>query len=126
MRNFFWILALLTASFAAAADDNAKLQNLYSAVSTLSQEQQAIFQQFQMLQELRRDNDRATYATQLRPLQYATDVPSYSDIVQAQRDTARRGEELARQTDQLYTKYNEIGAKKAQLKERILELTLPE
>ena len=125
MRNLVAMLVLLLACVPAVADDRAELQSLYAAVSALNQEQQAIFQQFQMLQELRRSNDRAYYGTQLVPPQYTTNVPNYADIVQAQRDVARRGEELTQQTDQLYAQFNEIGAKKALLQQRIFELTIP-
>ena len=124
MRILIWILPLLALSFTATADDKAELQNLHAAASTLNQEQQALFQQFQMLQELRRTNDRALYAIQLRSPQYTTEIPNYSDIIQAQRDAVRRGEELAQQTDQLYVQFSEIGAKKALLQQRILELTI--
>ena len=124
MRSLIWVLLLLALSFTAAADDRAELPGLYAAMSALNQEQQALFQQFQMLQEMRRTNERAFEAVQLRPSQYTTDVPNYSDIIQAQRDVFRRGEELAQQTDRIYAQYNEIGARKALLQQRILELTL--
>lgn len=128
MRKLIWVLILLVSSLtAAAADDKdkAELQGLYAAMSALNQEQQALFQQFQMLQELRRANDRVLYASQLRPPLYTADVPNYNDVIQAQREIVRRGDELAQQTDQLYAQYAAIGARKAQLQERILELTLP-
>jgi hypothetical protein len=125
MRRTICILALLCLSFNATADDKAELQGLYAAVGAFNQEQQALFQQFQMLQELRRSNDRTFYAGQLRQPQYSTEVPNYADVVQAQKEAARRGEELAQQTDQLYAQYNELGAKKAMLQQRIFELTLP-
>lgn len=123
MRRLTWILSLLFVSLFASADDKTELQNLFAAVGALNQEQQAIFQQFQMLQELRRANDRAFYGTQLLPPQFQADVPNYADVVQAQRDVARRGEELAQKTDQLYVQYGEIGAQKALLQQRIVELT---
>ena len=124
MRRFVLMLALLLSSFAAIADDKEELQGLYSAVNALNQEQQAIFQQFKMLQELRRSNDRALSAAQL-PQQYASGVPNYSDVVQNQTDTARHGEDLAQEADQLYARYGEIAARKSLLQQRILELTLP-
>jgi len=43
---------LLQLSFTAAADNNTELEKLYSALNMLNQ-QQAIYQQFQMVQELR-------------------------------------------------------------------------
>lgn len=124
MRRLICVFALLALSFAAAADDKSELQGLYAAVSSLNQEQQALFQQFQMLQELRRTNDRSLYASQLGAPQVTTEVPNYSDIIQAQKDASRRSEDLAQQSDRLYAQYNDIGAKKALLQQRILELTL--
>jgi hypothetical protein len=124
MRRFTWVLPLVFVSLVAFADDKAELQNLHAAVGVLNQEQQAVYQQFQMLQELRRANDRALYASQLRLPQFTTDVPNYTDTIQAQRDVARRGDELAQQAEQLYAQYAEIGAKKSLLQQRILELTL--
>jgi len=122
MSRLACIVMLLCLSLSAAADDKAELQNLYAAVSALHQEQQAVFQQFQMLQELRRANDRAIYASVLQAPQYPSEVPNYADVVQYQKDVVRRGEELAQQTDQLYAQYSEIGAKKALLQQRIFEL----
>ncbi|MBK5104409.1 MAG: hypothetical protein JJE42_09190 [Burkholderiales bacterium] len=118
------IFALLLLSFGAAADDRTELQELHAAVNALNQEQQALFQQFQMLQELRRANDQASYAAQLRPPQAGSEVPNYADGVQAQKDLARQGEDLAQQANQIYAQYKEIGDKKTQLRQRILELTL--
>ena len=122
MRRLACLLTLLCLSFTAAADDKAELQNLYAAISALNQEQQAVFQQFQMLQELRRANDRAFYASVLQLPRSPYEVPNYADLVQYQKEITQRGEELSQQTDQLYAQYNEIGAKKAFLQQRIFEL----
>jgi len=124
MRRIVLIFALLVLSFGAAADDRTELQELHAAVNALNQEQQALFQQFQMLQELRRANDQAAYAAQLRPAQSTSEVPNYADSVQAQKDLARQGEDLAQQANQIYAQYKEIGDRKTQLRQRILELTL--
>ena len=125
MRSLVWVLLLFTLSFAAAADDRAELQGLYATLGALNQEQQSLFQQFQMLQEVRRSNDRAFYSSQLQPADITTQVPNYEDVVQAQKEVLHRGEEMTRQSDQLYAQYNEIEAKKAQVRQRILELTRP-
>jgi phage host-nuclease inhibitor protein Gam len=125
MRSLIWILPLLALSFAAAADDKAEIQELYAAVSALNQEQQSLYQQFQMLQEVRRTNDREFFNSQVRPLQLTTEIPKYDEVGDAQREVVRRAEELTRQSDQLYAQYNELGARKALLQQRILELTTP-
>ena len=124
MRILFCLLSLLALSVNASADDKAELQGLYASLSMLNQEQHSLFQQFQMLQELRRDNDRTVYASQLRSPRFAAEVPNYADIIEAQRSAVRRGEELAQQSAQLYAQYNEIEAREAQLRQRILDLTL--
>jgi hypothetical protein len=127
MRRFAWIPASLFMflSFAAVAQDQQEeLKGLYAAVALLNQEQQAVFQQFQMLQELRRANSETFFAGTLRSPRYATEVPNYADVVQYQKDVARRGEELADEAAQLYAQYAEIGARKTQLQQRIYELTL--
>jgi hypothetical protein len=125
MRIFICVFALLALSFAAAADDKAELQDLYATVSAMNQEQQALFQQFQMLQEVRRANDRAFFTNQLRSPELTTELQNYDDVGRNQREVIRRGEELTRQSDQLYAQYDEIETRKVQLLQRILELSTP-
>jgi hypothetical protein len=125
MYRFAWFLALLFTGFVAAADDKAEIPALYAAVNALNQEQQAVFQQFGMLQELRRANDRTYSANQLPTPRPNMEVPNYDDLIQYQREVARRGEELARQSDQLYAQFSEIAARKAQLMQRIFSLMAP-
>ena len=124
MRILICLLSLLALSLDANADDKTELQALSASISMLGQEQQSLFQQFQMLRELRRDNDRSLYPDQLHLAQYAADVPNYADVVEAQRNAVRRGQELAQQSNQLYAQYREIGARKALLQQRMLDLTL--
>jgi prefoldin subunit 5 len=126
VRRLLWSLALLLICVpaATAAEEQTELQGLYAALNLLNQEQEALYRQFQMLQDLRRSNDKAFDAGQLRRPQYATEVPNFADVVQAQTDAARRGESLTQQTERLYAQYNELGAQKAQLRQRILDLTL--
>jgi hypothetical protein len=125
MRIFIWVFVLLVLSSAAAADDRAELQDLYATVSAMNQEQQALFQQFQMLQEVRRANDRAFFTSQLRSPELTTGLQNYDDVGRTQREVIRRGEELTRQSDQLYAQYDEIETRKVQLLQRILELSTP-
>ena len=126
MRSrLIWVLLLLALSFTAAADDKSELLGLHAAVSALNLEQQSLFQQFQLLQELRKANERELVASQIRPPQYSTEVQNFDDVVLAQKNLFRRGAELSRQTDELYAQFNDIGSKRALLQERILDLTIP-
>jgi hypothetical protein len=123
-RTFVWIVALAFSGSIAAADNKSELAELYAAVSLLNQEQQAVFQQFQMVQELRRANDRDFYASQLSPPQYAAGVPNYADLVSRQQEVVRRGEDLAQQANRIYADYAEIEGRKKALQQRIYDLTL--
>jgi hypothetical protein len=120
------ILPLLWAGSVLAADSKTELQNLYATMNVLNQEQQAVFQQFQILQEMRRNNDRALYAGQLMAPTPDLQVQNYQDMVNRQQEIMRRGQELERQADQLYSQYTDIGARKLQLQQRILDLTIPQ
>jgi len=124
MRRFILLLPLLLSFAATAATDNdAELQRLYHALDMLKQEQQTIYQQFQMVQELGRGNAISIYGIQTNPMQPPGEIQNYADVIEAQRRIIRRGEDLNRQADQLYTKYNEIEEKKKPLQQRILELS---
>lgn len=125
MRRFILLLPLLLsfAATAAASDNDAELQRLHNALDMLKQEQQAVYQQFQMVQELGRGNAMSIYGIQMNPMQPPGEIQNYADVIEAQKRIIRRGEDLNRQADQLYTKYNEIEEKKKPLQQRILELS---
>lgn len=124
MRRFILLLPLLLSFAATAATDNdVELQRLYHALDMLKQEQQTIYQQFQMVQELGRGNAMSIYGIQTNPMQPPGEIQNYADVIEVQRRIIRRGEDLNRQADQLYTKYNEIEEKKRPLQQRILELS---
>lgn len=123
MHRLIWFVLLL--SFAATAEESGgEAQRLYAALNMLNQEQQAIYQQFQMVQELRRDNSQAIYGVQIRPAQTAGEVPNYTDVIEAQKTATRRREELDRQADRLLARYNEIEEEKKPLRQRIYSLTI--
>jgi hypothetical protein len=114
------------AGLVAAADDKAEMPVLYAALNALNQEQQAVFQQFQMLQELRRANDRAFYSNQFPTSRQNMEVPNYTDLIQSQRELNRRSEDLTQQSDQLYARFSELAVAKAQLMQRIFGMIPPQ
>ncbi len=128
MRRLFFVLPLLFLSFtAAAAGSEAELQRLQSALSLLNQGQQAVYQQFQMVQELRRTNAQGVggpYTTQLGPPRNTGEVPNYTDVVEAQKNQIRRNDDLAGQAEALYVKYSEIEDRKKPLQQRIYDLMI--
>jgi hypothetical protein len=124
MRYLSLALLLLPLSFAASADNSTELEKLYGALNMLNQQQQAVYQQFQMVQELRRSGGS--------PLLYGAptlpppsgQIANYDEVVAAQRSAVLRGEALYQQADQLLAKYNEIEEMKKPLQLRIYDLSL--
>ena len=124
MRHLFCALLLLQLSFSAAAADNgAELEKLYSALSMLNQQEQAIYHQFQMVQEIRRDSSARLEGMPV-PSQLNGQIANYSEMVETQKNAIERGENLSRQADQLLDKYNEIEEMKKPLQSKIYELSL--
>lgn len=122
MRRLVFILFLLFSLNAAAADDSAELQRLHSAVNMLNQEQQMIYQQFQMVQELIRGSFQLPYSTQIQPIQTMGEVPNYADVIAAQKNASRRGAELYDQANRLLARHGEIEEEKKPLQQRIIKL----
>ena len=124
MRHLVYALLLLQLSFsAAAADNSAELEKLYSALSMLNQQQQAIYHQFQMVQEIRRDSSARLEGMPV-PSQLNGQIANYGEMVETQKNAIVRGENLSRQADQLLDKYNEIEEMKKPLQSKIYELSL--
>jgi hypothetical protein len=123
MRRLVYALLLLQLSFPAAADKGAELEKLYGALNMLNQQQQAIYQQFQMVQEIRRDSVPLLYGMPI-PSQLNGQIANYDEVVAAQKNAILRGENLSRQADQLLAKYTEIEEMKKPLQAKIYELTL--
>lgn len=124
MRHLVYALLLLQLSFsAAAADSDAELEKLYSALTMLNQQQQSIFQQFQMVQELRRGSFSPFYGVPI-PSQLGGEITSYDAAVAAQKNAIQRGENLSQQADALLAKYNEIEEMKRPIQLKIYDLSL--
>ena len=121
------LLSLLLRPGVTAADDKAdkdsELQSLYSTLNMLNQEQQAIYQQFQMLQEVRRSNVPFYGTTSMLP-QLVGAPANYDEIVAKQKSAIQRDEDLSQQANQLLDKYNEIEDMKKPLRLKIHSLTL--
>jgi len=123
MRRLIYALLLLQLSFTAAADNGAELEKLYSALNMLNQQQQSIYQQFQMVQEIRRSSVPMLYGMPLPP-QPNAQFPNYDAMVEAHDKAIQREESLYQQADQLLAKYYEIEEMKKPIQSRIYDLTL--
>src|SRR5512143_2570788 len=79
------LLLMFRTGISAAADNGAELQNLYNALNMLNQQQQAIYQQFQMVQELRRSGGSPLlYGAPMLPPP-SGQIANYDEVVAAQR-----------------------------------------
>ena len=123
MRRLIYALLLLQLSFTAAADNGTELEKLYSALNMLNQQQQAVYQQFQMVQEVRRSSVPMLYGRPM-PFQANGQIANYDAVVEAHERAIEREESLYQQADQLLAKYNEIEEMKKPIQSKIYELTL--
>jgi hypothetical protein len=103
-----------------------RIFELELAVNRLTQEQQSVYQQFQMVQEMRRNELQA-----ITPIIYGPPAmggvkegppPSYDDTVRIQRERRERIEQYSRDLNQLYARYTELGNQKKALLDQIMEL----
>ena len=116
------LLLMLQPGISTAADKGSELQNLYNALNMFNQQQQAIYQQFQMVQELRRGS-LPLYGAPMLP-QFMGPPANYDEVIAAQESAIRRNDDLSQQADQLLDKYNEIEEMKKPLQQKIYGLTL--
>jgi len=123
MRHLIYALLLLQLSFTAVADNGTELEKLYSALNMLNQQQQAVYQQFQMVQEVRRSSVPMLYGMPMPP-QPNGQIANYDAVVEAHKYAIQRAESLYQQADQLLAKYNEIEEMKKPIQSKIYDLTL--
>lgn len=121
MMRWFALLWLLAVAPVLAADDiDREVRRIEAALNRISQEQQSVYQQFQMVQELRR-SDQA----QMQPLQSYTPPatpPSYDDIKREEQARAERIKQYQDELDRLYARYRELEEQKKPLLDELSAL----
>jgi hypothetical protein len=125
MRHFVYALLLSLASLSAtAADNDTELKKLYDALNMLNQQQQAIYQQFLMVKEMREvAATRMLYGAPMGP-QIFGQVQNFEEAHAAQQKALQHYEALNQQADRLLVRHGEIEAQKEPLRSRIYELSL--
>ncbi|RPI44798.1 MAG: hypothetical protein EHM59_11885 [Betaproteobacteria bacterium] len=135
MRAFFLALVLLLAAApalaqadaplqeqdAARAEREAQIRGIEAEISRVSVEQQSVYQQFQMVQEMRR-NERQEL---LNPVQVYTPPASpqnYDDVVLDRQAREYRLRDYAIQMDRLYARYRELEEQKRRLLDQLSDL----
>lgn len=114
MRLVLICFLLVSMSVFASSDEERQIHELEAAMLHLQQEQQTIFQQFQMLQELRRHavmEGGDAFITQSSPV---TDggFPKYEDMAKRQKERLDRMKRYTTELDELYVRYQEIESEK--------------
>jgi len=123
MNRAIVILLLLLFSQLALADDNTEIKRLQGLLNILNQQQQVVYQQFQMVQELRRVESQNFYRQTPQPLQFLSELPNYDQERAARENAIRRESDLSARLEELYEKFIEIEATKKSVVDRLYELT---
>ncbi|MEF8750683.1 MAG: hypothetical protein V5A91_01235 [Candidatus Accumulibacter necessarius] len=125
-RTLLTCILLLYAAVAAAsdADRDDQLRRLEGAVSRLQQEQQSAYQQFGMVQELRRSLIQQTTPLPLPAVSGIDgDVPDYDEQVRQRKQLEEQLRRYSVELDRLYARYRELEEQKRPLLDRISELS---
>ena len=117
------LFLLLFSSGAALAGTNMpdKLSQLESALNGVRQEQQSVYQNYQMAKEL-----RLMEVQEGSPHPYGTDIntppPNYDDVVRAQLEHENRIQQYTDDLKRLSSRYLELESQRKSLQEQIREL----
>lgn len=134
MRNLFLILLWFVVSQALAQGDskriatpndamNTKILQLERAMTRLSQESQAAYQQFLMAQEMRR-NELATPVDPMpfNPTSKSVPIPNYDDMIQRRKDKDERLQKYNQDLDQFYSRYQSLEMEREEIFQKIKSL----
>lgn len=112
----------------AATGSETQILELEAAVMQQQQEQQTLFQQFQMLQELRRHE--ITQDNQTVPIGSDIvmngEVPKYEDMAKQRKERIERIRRYTDKLNELYTRYQEAENERRALIEQLNGLKLGE
>ncbi|OHC66155.1 MAG: hypothetical protein A2045_06745 [Rhodocyclales bacterium GWA2_65_20] len=129
MRAIVVFLLLICAGWVQAETGSAaRLAQLETALTRVQQEQQSVYQQFQMVQELRRGEMQAALPRDAQGSAVAgmQGLPSidYDVNVRQQRERQERFERSGRELNALYARYVELAAQRKALLDQILDLSI--
>jgi hypothetical protein len=126
MKASLAAFALLLSGLALADPaTDAEMKRLESQLGRLQQEQQSVYQQFQMIQELRRTEIQAQYP---QVIQNSPDYamgnppPNYDDVVRQKAEREYRIKQYTEDLNRMYARYREIEDQKKALLDRLNEL----
>ena len=116
MKRIMPFVLLFAAAFAVAAEPaaEAEIRTIQAQLSMIQQEQQSVFQEFQMIQELRRLN-----------MQSESHPISYDEMVRAKQEREGRSHQYDVDLNERYRRYRDLEQQKAPLLQRLNGLLQP-
>lgn len=103
-------LALLAAPAWSQDASRQQIARVNAALASMTTEQAAVFQQFQMVQEMRRNEERRNLP--LPGTTYGSQPANYDDVQRSEDARAQRIVDLAAESDRLYARYRELEEQK--------------
>ena len=123
MLRWLLLIVALFPSYAPAAEGvQQQMRRIEAALNRISQEQQALYQQFNMVQELRRNDERQL----LPPLQAyfpPGTPPNYDDVRRQEEIRSQRVREYQLELDRVYARYRELEEQKRPLLDTLTVLS---
>ncbi len=121
MKPLFFCLLLVSMCASAAADNEKRISELETAIMQQQQEQQILFQRFQMLQELRRHE--ITQIEQALPtgsdIIISGEAPKYEDTARQRKERTERVHRYTDELNELYMRYQETENERQTLIEQL-------
>jgi hypothetical protein len=117
------ILAAATVTHAAGPEADAELKRIEATLNRLQQAQQSTFQQFQMVQELRRSELARPAPGALPATGIAPPPGNYEDLQRERAQREQRLKDLQAETERLYAHYQALEEEKRGLLERMQVLS---
>jgi hypothetical protein len=121
LRWLVLVAGLLAVPGLAADDIDREMRRIEAALARISQEQQSVYQQFQMVQEMRRSEQAQTQSMQQSYTPPAT-PPNYDDVQREQEERDQRIKNYQYELDRLYARYRELEEQKKPLLDELSAL----
>ena len=122
MRTVLLFL-LLAVSIPVCADTTAQIRQLEKTLIRIQQESQSTYQQFLMIQELRRNEiSEAPLITLPATPEKSIPIPKYEEFVQQRQEKQDRIRKYTVDLDRFYTRYKELEDEKQAILEQIKHL----
>jgi Mg-chelatase subunit ChlI len=109
--------------FPSQTELDAQIRRVRLALDRIQIEQQSVYQQFQMMQEMRRTELQESYGSALVYTPPPT-PPDYEEEVRQREEREARARAYTAELDRLYARYRELEEQKRPLLEELSELAL--